>query len=71
MVDELTDTGVTVYFSSLESHVCERHHGSACGSNARHFGSFAKFERAIIRERQAKGIALAKRSVGQGFRQNS
>lgn len=61
-VDELTDKGVTVTF------LHERLSFSRSSKDPRAdlmlgvLGSFAEFERAIIRERQAEGIALAKKA---------
>jgi DNA invertase Pin-like site-specific DNA recombinase len=60
LVDEITDKGVTVCF--LHENLTFTHGGEDARSNLMLsiLGSFAEFERAIIRERQAEGIALAK-----------
>ncbi|CCE54561.1 putative resolvase [Corynebacterium casei UCMA 3821] len=62
LVDEITDKGVTVYF--LHENLRFTHGGTDARSNLMLsiLGSFAEFERAIIRERQAEGIALAQKA---------
>ena len=62
LVDELTDKGVTVTF--LHEHLSFSKNSSDPRADLMLsiLGSFAEFERAIIRERQAEGIALAKKA---------
>lgn len=62
LVDEITAKGVTVYF--LHENLRFTHEGEDARSNLMLsiLGSFAEFERAIIRERQAEGIALAQKA---------
>ncbi|AEX81734.1 DNA-invertase from lambdoid prophage e14 [Corynebacterium diphtheriae HC04] len=62
LVDEITAKGVTVYF--LHENLRFTHEGADARSNLMLsiLGSFAEFERAIIRERQAEGIALAQKA---------
>ena len=62
LVDEITAKGVTVY--SLHENLRFTHEGADARSNLMLsiLGSFAEFERAIIRERQAEGIALAQKA---------
>ena len=61
LVDEMTNKGVTVRF--IHENLTFTHDGEDARSNLMLsiLGSFAEFERAIIRERQAEGIALAKK----------
>jgi DNA invertase Pin-like site-specific DNA recombinase len=61
LVDEVTANGVAVRF--LHENLTFTPNGTDARSNLMLsiLGSFAEFERAIIRERQAEGIALAKR----------
>ena len=61
LVDEIANKGVTVCF--LHENLTFTHDGEDARSNLMLsiLGSFAEFERAIIRERQAEGIALAKK----------
>lgn len=61
LVDEITNKGVTVRF--LHENLSFTHSGEDARSNLilSILGSFAEFERAIILERQAEGIALAKK----------
>lgn len=62
LVDEITAKGVTVYF--LHENLRFTHEGTDARANLMLsiLGSFAEFERAIIRERQAEGIALAQKA---------
>lgn len=62
LVDEITAKGVTVYF--LHENLRFTHEGADARSNLMLsiLGPFAEFERAIIRERQAEGIALAQKA---------
>ena len=62
LVDELTAKGVTVTF--LHEHLSFSKNSSDPRADLMLgiLGSFAEFERAIIRERQAEGIALAKKA---------
>lgn len=62
LVDELTAKGVTVTF--LHEHLTFSKNSSDPRADLMLgiLGSFAEFERAIIRERQAEGIALAKKA---------
>src|SRR5699024_7571000 len=62
IVDELTGKGVTVTF--LHEHLSFSKNSSDPRADLMLgiLGSFAEFERAIIRERQAEGIALAKKA---------
>ncbi|MCQ9677633.1 recombinase family protein [Corynebacterium sp. BF-R-2] len=62
LVDELTDKGVTVTF--LYEHLSFSKGNSEPRADLMLglLGSFAEFERAIIRERLAEGIALAKKA---------
>ncbi|WP_408933196.1 recombinase family protein [Corynebacterium marquesiae] len=62
IVDELVDKGVTVTF--LHEHLTFTKDTADPRADLMLgiLGSFAEFERAIIRERQAEGIALAKKA---------
>lgn len=62
LVDELTEKGVTITF--LHEHLTFSKDSSDPRADLMLgiLGSFAEFERAIIRERQAEGIALAKKA---------
>ena len=61
LVDELTDKGVTVTFLHENLSFSKGATDPRADLMLGILGSFAEFERAIIRERQAEGIALAKR----------
>ena len=61
IVDELTDKGVTVTFLHEHLTFAKDTTDPRADLMLGILGSFAEFERAIIRERQAEGIALAKR----------
>ena len=61
MVDELTDKRVTVTFLHEHLSVSKNSSDPRADLMLSILGIFAEFERAIIRERQAEGIALAKR----------
>lgn len=61
IVDELTGKGVTVTFLHENLAFAKDTTDPRADLMLGILGSFAEFERAIIRERQAEGIALAKR----------
>ena len=61
IVDELTNKGVTVTFLHENLSFSKDTTDPRADLMLGILGSFAEFERAIIRERQAEGIALAKR----------
>ncbi|WP_374044600.1 recombinase family protein [uncultured Corynebacterium sp.] len=61
LVDELTDKGVTVTFLHEHLSFSKGNSDPRADLMLGILGSFAESERAIIRERQAEGIALAKR----------
>lgn len=62
IIDQITSKGATVHF--LKEHLTFAPDGEDPRATLMLgiLGSFAEFERAIIRERQAEGIALAKKS---------
>ncbi len=62
LVDELTDKGVTVTFLHEHLTFAKDTTDPRADLMLGILGSFAEFERAIIRERQAEGIALAKKA---------
>ena len=62
IVDELTDKGVTVTFLHENLPFAKDTTDPRADLMLGILGSFAEFERAIIRERQAEGIALAKKA---------
>ena len=62
IVDELTDKGVTVTFLHENLAFAKDTSDPRADLMLGILGSFAEFERAIIRERQAEGIALAKKA---------
>ena len=62
IVDELTDKGVTVTFLHENLAFAKDKSDPRADLMLGILGSFAEFERAIIRERQAEGIALAKKA---------
>ena len=62
IVDELTDKGVTVTFLHENFAFAKDTTDPRADLMLGILGSFAEFERAIIRERQAEGIALAKKA---------
>lgn len=62
IVDELTDKGVTVTFLHENLSFSKGASDPRADLMLGILGSFAEFERAIIRERQAEGIALAKKA---------
>lgn len=62
LVDELTDKRVTVTFLHEYLSVSKNSSDPRADLMLSILGSFAEFERAIIRERQAEGIALAKKA---------
>ncbi|MCG7448830.1 recombinase family protein [Corynebacterium aurimucosum] len=62
IVDELTDKGVTVTFLHENLAFAKDTTDPRADLMLGILGSFAEFERAIIRERQAEGIALAKKA---------
>ena len=61
IVDELPGKGVTVTFMHENLAIAKDTTDPRADLMLGILGSFAEFERAIIRERQAEGIALAKR----------
>ena len=61
LVDELTHKGVTVTFLNEDLSFSGDSSDPRSDLMLGIVGSFAEFERAIIRERQAEGIALAKK----------
>ena len=63
IVDELTNKGVTVTFLHENLAFAKDTSDPRADLMLGILGSFAEFERAIIRERQAEGIALAKKAV--------
>ena len=62
IIDELTDKGVTVTFLHEHLTFAKDTTDPRADLMLGILGSFAEFERAIIRERQAEGIALAKKA---------
>ena len=62
IVDELTNKGVTVTFLHENLVFAKDTTDPRADLMLGILGSFAEFERAIIRERQAEGIALAKKA---------
>ena len=62
IVDELTNKGVTVTFLHENLSFSKDTTDPRADLMLGILGSFAEFERAIIRERQAEGIALAKKA---------
>ncbi|MEO5310328.1 recombinase family protein [Corynebacterium sp. c3Ub_189] len=62
IVDELTNKGVTVTFLHENLSFSKGTSDPRADLMLGILGSFAEFERAIIRERQAEGIALAKKA---------
>ncbi|MCG7448883.1 recombinase family protein [Corynebacterium aurimucosum] len=62
IVDELTSKGVTVTFLHENLIFAKDTTDPRADLMLGILGSFAEFERAIIRERQAEGIALAKKA---------
>jgi gcrR len=62
IVDELTGKGVTVTFLHENLAFAKDTSDPRADLMLGILGSFAEFERAIIRERQAEGIALAKKA---------
>ena len=62
IVDELTNKGVTVTFLHENLAFAKDTTDLRADLMLGILGSFAEFERAIIRERQAEGIALAKKA---------
>ncbi|MCT1428187.1 recombinase family protein [Corynebacterium sp. p3-SID1241] len=62
IVDELTNKGVTVTFLHENLAFAKDTSDPRADLMLGILGSFAEFERAIIRERQAEGIALAKKA---------
>lgn len=62
LIDELTEKGVTVIFHKENLRFSAGNDDSTANLMLGVLGSFAEFERAIIRERQAEGIALAKKA---------
>jgi len=62
IVDELTGKGVTVTFLHENLVFAKGTTDPRADLMLGILGSFAEFERAIIRERQAEGIALAKKA---------
>lgn len=62
LVDELTNRGVTVTFLHEHLTFTKSAKDPRADLMLGILGSFAEFERAIIRERQAEGIALAKKA---------
>ena len=62
IVDELTGKGVTVTFLHENLAFAKDATDPRADLMLGILGSFAEFERAIIRERQAEGIALAKKA---------
>ena len=62
IVDELTGKGVTVTFLHENLIFAKGTTDPRADLMLGILGSFAEFERAIIRERQAEGIALAKKA---------
>ena len=62
IVDELTGKGVTVTFLHENLAFAKDTADPRADLMLGILGSFAEFERAIIRERQAEGIALAKKA---------
>ena len=69
IVDELTSRGVTLTFLTEGQTYRPGHKDPASDLMLGLLGAIAQFERALIRERQAEGIAAAKaRGVYQGRR---
>lgn len=62
IIDALTDKGVTVIFLHEHLSFSRSSKDPRADLMLGILGSFAEFERAIIRERQAEGIALAKKA---------
>lgn len=62
LVTELTDEGATVVFHKESLRFAADTEDPTANLMLGVLGSFAEFERAIIRERQAEGIALAKKA---------
>ena len=62
LIAELTDEGVTVVFHKEGLRFAADTDDPTANLMLGVLGSFAEFERAIIRERQAEGIALAKKA---------
>lgn len=62
LITEITDEGVTVVFHKEGLRFAPDTEDPTANLMLGVLGSFAEFERAIIRERQAEGIALAKKA---------
>lgn len=62
LITEITDEGVTVVFHKEGLRFAADTDDPTANLMLGVLGSFAEFERAIIRERQAEGIALAKKA---------
>ena len=62
IIDQITDKGLSVHFIKKSLTFSKDSTDPRATLMLGILGSFAEFERAIIRERQAEGIALAKKA---------